>query len=72
MKIDIEQEEDGRWLGSVEGLPGVMAYGSTIVEAVRNTRAKALCAIAIKLEHNESLTDDVQRALIEFIPVRSV
>ena len=26
-KIELEQEEDGRWIGEVPSLPGVMAYG---------------------------------------------
>lgn len=25
-KVGIEQEEDGRWIGEVPSLPGVMAY----------------------------------------------
>ena len=27
LKIELEQEEDGRWIGEVPALPGVMAYG---------------------------------------------
>jgi hypothetical protein len=29
LKIELEQEEDGRWNGEVPSLPGVMAYGQT-------------------------------------------
>lgn len=29
MKIEIEKEEDGRWIAEVSDLPGVMAYGNT-------------------------------------------
>lgn len=29
LKIELEQEEDGRWIGEVPALPGVMAYGQT-------------------------------------------
>lgn len=28
-KIELEQEDDGRWIGEVPALLGVMAYGST-------------------------------------------
>ncbi len=31
--IDHEQEEDGRWIASIEKLPGVMVYGHTREEA---------------------------------------
>ena len=27
LKIELEQEEDGRWIGEMPTLPGVMAYG---------------------------------------------
>jgi predicted RNase H-like HicB family nuclease len=27
-RIEIEQEEDGRWLAELAELPGVMAYGT--------------------------------------------
>ncbi len=29
MKIEIEKEEDGRWIAEVFDLPGVLAYGTT-------------------------------------------
>ena len=29
LKIEIEREEDGRWIGEVAALPGVLTYGST-------------------------------------------
>ncbi|MEE8109731.1 MAG: type II toxin-antitoxin system HicB family antitoxin, partial [bacterium] len=27
--VEIEQEEDGRWIAEVVDLPGVLAYGQT-------------------------------------------
>lgn len=33
-KIELEQEEDGRWIGEVPTLPGVMAYGQTKAAAL--------------------------------------
>src|SRR3954453_15219334 len=32
--VDIEREEDGRWIGEVAELPGVLTYGVTREEAV--------------------------------------
>jgi predicted RNase H-like HicB family nuclease len=29
LTIDLELEEDGRWIAEVSDLPGVMAYGQT-------------------------------------------
>ena len=34
MTIDIETEEDGRWIAEVCELPGVMAYGQSKQQAI--------------------------------------
>ena len=33
-QIELEREEDGRWIAEVLDLPGVLAYGTTQKEAV--------------------------------------
>ena len=53
MRIEIEQEEGGRWLTEVPDLPGVMAYGTTREEAVARVKALALRVLADRLEHGE-------------------
>jgi len=55
MRLEIEQEEDGRWLAEVPELPGVLAYGSTRVEAVQRAQALALRVLADRLEHGETM-----------------
>ena len=35
--IELEREEDGRWLAEVPQLPGVLAYGATADEAAAVT-----------------------------------
>jgi predicted RNase H-like HicB family nuclease len=57
MKIDIEREEDGRWIAEVTDLPGVMVYGATRDEAIARAEALALRAIADRLEHGESIPE---------------
>lgn len=52
--IEHEQESDGRWLAEVPELPGVMAYGSTSIEAMSKAEVLALRVIADRIEHNES------------------
>jgi predicted RNase H-like HicB family nuclease len=52
-KIEIEQEEDGRWIAEVFGLPGVLAYGESSQEASAKTQALALRVLADRLEHGE-------------------
>ena len=41
-RIEIEQEDDGRWIAEVIGLPGVMAYGPTTEEAIAAVETLAL------------------------------
>jgi predicted RNase H-like HicB family nuclease len=53
-KIELEQEEDGRWLAEVLELPGVMAYGQSQEAAVSKVQALALRVVAERLEHGET------------------
>jgi predicted RNase H-like HicB family nuclease len=52
--IEQEQESDGRWLAEVLELPGVLAYGTSSLEAVSKVEVLALRVIAERLENNES------------------
>ncbi|MEX0272422.1 type II toxin-antitoxin system HicB family antitoxin [Leptolyngbyaceae cyanobacterium UHCC 1019] len=53
-KIELEQEEDGRWIAEVLELPGVLVYGATEQEAIIKVQALALQVVADQLEHGES------------------
>ena len=53
MRIEIEREDDGRWIAEVTELPGVMVYGQTREEAVARAEALALRAMADRLAHGE-------------------
>jgi hypothetical protein len=41
--IELEQEDDGRWIGDVPTLPGVMAYGRTRAEALAASSFSTSC-----------------------------
>jgi predicted RNase H-like HicB family nuclease len=56
-KVEIEQEEDGRWIAEVMDLPGVLAYGQTPEEAQAKVQALALRVVADRLEHGEAGPD---------------
>jgi predicted RNase H-like HicB family nuclease len=43
--IDVDREEDGRWIAEISDLPGVLAYGSTKAEAIAAVEALA-CRIS--------------------------
>jgi predicted RNase H-like HicB family nuclease len=53
-KIEVEQEEDGRWLAEVLELPGVLAYGQSQDAAVSKVQALALRVVAEGLEQGEA------------------
>ena len=57
MKIEIEQEEDGRWIAEIPELPGVMAYGATRGQAISRAEALALRVLADRLEHEEEIPE---------------
>jgi len=55
MKIEVEREEDGRWIAEVVDLAGVMAYGRTRGEAIAKAQSLALRVIADRIDHGESI-----------------
>ncbi len=57
--VEIEQEEDGRWIAEVTDLPGAMAYGRNPEEAIAKAQALALRVIAERLEHGEQYPTDL-------------
>lgn len=46
LTIEVEQEDDGRWLAEVVDIPGVLAYGPTRAEAIERVQALALRVLA--------------------------
>lgn len=59
ISIEVEQEEDGRWLSEIPELPGVLAYGQTRSEAVVRAQVLALRVLADRVEHGETLPQKV-------------
>ena len=53
MTIEVDREEDGRWIAEVMELPGVLAYGATSDEAVMKVRVLSLRVLVDRLEHGE-------------------
>jgi predicted RNase H-like HicB family nuclease len=59
LRIESEQEDDGRWLAEVPALPGVLAYGETKADASAKAQALALRVIADRLENGEQLPREI-------------
>ncbi len=57
LSVELEQEQDGRWIAEVTELPGVLAYGETEEDARAKAQALALRVAADRLEHGEAGSD---------------
>ena len=57
LKIEVEREEDGRWIAEVPDLPGVMTYGRTRDDVIARVQALALRVLAERLEHGETVSE---------------
>ncbi|MFN3549802.1 MAG: type II toxin-antitoxin system HicB family antitoxin [Mesorhizobium sp.] len=57
LRIEFEQEDDGRWIAEIASLPGVMAYGASREEARGRVEAMALRALADRIEHGEEVPE---------------
>jgi hypothetical protein len=52
LPIEVEQEDDGRWLAEIPDLPGVLAYGPTPDEAIAKVRDLGIRALADRDEQS--------------------
>jgi predicted RNase H-like HicB family nuclease len=57
LQVEIEREDDGRWIAEVVELPGVLAYGATREEAIEKAKALSLRVMADRLEHGEEIPE---------------
>ncbi len=57
LTIELDQEEDGRWIAEVVDIPGALAYGETSDQAKAKAQAIALRVLADQLEHGETTGD---------------
>ena len=53
LTIELEQEDDGRWIAEVPQLPGVLVYSDTQERAAQLVRALAFRVLADQIEAGE-------------------
>lgn len=53
LRIELEEEADGRWIGAIPELPGALSYGKTRTEAALSVVALGLQIIADELQNGE-------------------
>lgn len=67
LNIELEQEDDGRWIAEVDALDGVLVYGETREDAITKVKTLALRVIADRLENGESLPQQVESLIFEAV-----
>ena len=55
--IEVEQENDGRWIAEAPVISGALAYGATQAEAIARVEALVLRILAARLDHGEVATE---------------
>jgi predicted RNase H-like HicB family nuclease len=53
--VEVEREEDGRWIAEFVPIPGVLAYGASRYRAIATVVGLAVSVIAGRLESREHL-----------------
>ena len=53
LAIELEQENDDRWIAEIDELNGVLVYGETREGAIQKVKELAAIVIADRLENDE-------------------
>jgi predicted RNase H-like HicB family nuclease len=61
LSIELEREDDGRWIAEALEISGVMCYGTTREEAIGNTERLAIEVIADRIAHGETPASSQER-----------
>jgi predicted RNase H-like HicB family nuclease len=51
--IELDREDDGRWIAEVRELPGALVYGDDMAHAIAKAKLLALQILASEIEHGE-------------------
>jgi predicted RNase H-like HicB family nuclease len=62
LSLEVDREEDGRWIAEVIEIAGALAYGDTREEAIRGAKAIAFAALG-----DRSRREDIDS--VEFVAV---
>jgi len=64
-RVEVEQEEDGRWSAEVPTLPGCATWGYTREEALQGTREATQLYVESLLAHGDAVPTDAPRVVME-------
>jgi predicted RNase H-like HicB family nuclease len=55
LTLNLDREEDGRWIAEVQEIPGVLAYGTTRNDAIIRVKVLSLRVLADRIEQGEAI-----------------
>jgi predicted RNase H-like HicB family nuclease len=53
LSIELDREDDGRWIAEIPELPGVLVYGSTREQAIAAVERLGVEVVADRIAHGE-------------------
>jgi predicted RNase H-like HicB family nuclease len=53
LSIELDREDDGRWIAEVLEIPGVMCYGQSREDAIQRVQQLAIEVVADRIKHGE-------------------
>lgn len=62
LTIELDREDDGRWIAEIPQLPGVLVYGANRDEALAKVKALALRELADRSEHGDPVDEPISFA----------
>lgn len=65
MRIELEQEVDGRWIAEVMDLPGVLVYADDQQEAVEKVKGLALRVLTAIVEQGKAVPEAIVSHRVE-------
>lgn len=66
--VELEREDDGRWIAEIPAIPGAFAYGPTEGKALAAVEALALRVLADRLEHGETAPGPLDVSFVMHAP----
>jgi predicted RNase H-like HicB family nuclease len=66
--VELEREDDGRWIAEIPAIPGALAYGPTEGKALAAVEALALRVLADRLEHGETAPGPLDVSFVMHAP----
>ncbi len=63
-KVEVEQDDDGRWGAEIPTLPGCGTWGYTREEALEALQEGAQAYMEVSIEHNDPLPPEPEKDLM--------